>query len=183
MKHSLKLSKNHNVDQLCSTPPAKLDAMNIKLLRILTLPMTIWFTTAPCLAAHAGSSEAATPPVSSSVSPLYQRLGGDIGVRQMVAETLATVSTDPRTRRTFEKVDMKRLQTKIVEHICALTNGGCAYTGDTMKQSHAGMNITEAEFYLMIKALRAALDRHVGEREKNELLKILAPMKRDIVTG
>ncbi len=104
-------------------------------------------------------------------------------MRQMVAETLATVSTDPRTRRTFEKVDMKRLQTKIVEHICALTNGGCTYTSDTMKQSHAGMNITEAEFYLMVEALRAALDRHVGEREKNELLKILAPMKRDIVTG
>ena len=74
-------------------------------------------------------------------------------------------------------------QAKIVEHICALTDGDCKYTGDTMKQSHAGMNISEAEFYLMVEALRSSLDRHVGEREKNELLKILAPMKRDIVGG
>ena len=102
---------------------------------------------------------------------------------RIVDETLTAVATDPHTRRTFEKVDMKRLRAKIVEHICALTDGGCKYTGDTMKQSHAGLDITEAEFYLMVKELRNALDRHVGEREKNELLKILAPMKRDIVTG
>ena len=156
--------------------------MNKKLHRLLTLTMTIWFTVAPSLSGYASGSEYATAPAASE-TPLYQRLGGEAGVRRIVVEALGTVSMDPRTRRTFEKVDMKRLQTKIVEHICALTDGGCKYTGDTMKQSHAGMGITEAEFYLMVEALRTSLDRHVGEREKNELLKILAPMKRDIVTG
>jgi hemoglobin len=52
-----------------------------------------------------------------------------------------------------------------------------------MKESHAGLNITEAEFYLTVQFLRDALDARVGEREKNELLRLLAPMKRDIVTG
>ncbi len=137
-------------------------------------------------AAHAADAAAGnqasvpSPPVTAT---LYQRLGGEAGVSRIVAETLAEVSTDPRTRRTFDKVDMKRLQAKIVEHVCALADGGCKYSGDTMKQSHAGLKITEAEFYLMVEMLRNALDRHVGEREKNELLKILAPMKRDIVTG
>ena len=132
--------------------------------------------------AQAGSTAITAAAGAAPESSLYQRLGGATTVASIVDETLTAVATDPRTRRTFEKVDMKRLQAKIAEHICALADGGCKYTGDTMKQSHAGLDITDAEFYLMVKELRNALDRHVGEREKNELLKILAPMKRDIVT-
>ena len=71
----------------------------------------------------------------------------------------------------------------IVELICALSGGPCRYSGDDMKTTHAGLNITEAEFYALVEAERAALDHHgVGTREKNELLRLLAPMKRDIVT-
>jgi hemoglobin len=124
----------------------------------------------------------AEPGATADVT-LFQRLGGQTGVDLIVRETLETVSTDPRTKRTFAKVDMKRLNTKIAEHICSLTNGNCKYSGDNMKQTHGGMNITEAEFYLMVEFLRTTLDRHVGEREKNELLRILAPMKGDVVSG
>ena len=36
----------------------------------------------------------------------------------------------------------------------------------------------------MVQFLRDSLAHNgVGEREKNELLRLLAPMKRDIVTG
>lgn len=155
--------------------------MKISLLHLPTLSLIYLLATALSQHSYAGNIEPV--PEFSTRSSLYLRLGGEVAVRQIVAETLGAVSTDLRTRRTFEKVDMKRLQAKIVEHICALTDGDCKYTGDTMKQTHAGMNITEAEFYLMVEALRSSLDRHVGEREKNELLKILAPMKRDIVGG
>ena len=30
--------------------------------------------------------------------------------------------------------------------MCMLTGGPCEYSGDSMQQVHAGMNITEAEF-------------------------------------
>ena len=47
----------------------------------------------------------------------------------------------------------------------------------------AGQNIDERQFYAVVESLRLALDANdVGEREKNELLRMLAPMKRDIVT-
>ncbi|MEQ1517074.1 MAG: group 1 truncated hemoglobin [Usitatibacteraceae bacterium] len=114
---------------------------------------------------------------------LYDRLGGQVGVAEIVAETMDTVARDPSANRSLQKVDMKRLNAKIAEQICALTGGGCVYSGDDMKQSHAGLNITQAEFYKLVQVLREVLDRRVGEREKNELLKILAPMKRDVVTG
>ena len=161
-------------------PSAKINSMTKIFSRLVTTSSIILMVAGSSLHGHTASAAAASGTPESS---LYTRLGGDKTVARIVDETLTAVGIDPRTRRTFEKVDVKRLKAKIVEHICALADGGCKYTGDTMKQSHAGLEISEAEFYLMVNELRNALDRHVGEREKNELLKILAPMKRDIVTG
>ena len=91
--------------------------------------------------------------------------------------------SDPKTKRSFDKVNLVNLKKKIAEHICELTEGPCKYSGDPMKLVHKGMDITESEFYGMVEHLRIALDRAgVDEGAKNELLRILAPMKRDIVT-
>ena len=52
-----------------------------------------------------------------------------------------------------------------------------------MDKVHKGLKNTEAEMNLMVQWLREACDKAgVGTREKNELLRLLAPMKRDIVT-
>jgi hemoglobin len=85
--------------------------------------------------------------------------------------------------QSFDGVNLKKLETKIVQQICALAGGGCTYTGDDMKLAHQGLHIGQREFYALVEALRVALDDNgVGEREKNELLRLLAPMKRDVVT-
>jgi hemoglobin len=100
-----------------------------------------------------------------------------------VSETIDRSSSDPRTRRSFQDVKLQNVKDKIVEQICSLTGGGCKYTGDPMDKVHKGLKNTEAEMNLLVQFLRDALDNAgVGTREKNELLAILAPMKRDIVT-
>jgi len=120
--------------------------------------------------AHAGSS-------------LYDRLGGSDGVSAIVDELIDRSRTGPHTSRSFEKVNLKRLKQQIAVQVCSLAGGPCAFTGDDMKTTHAGHDITQAEFYAMVEILRAVLDdRGVGEREKNELLALLAPFKRDVVT-
>jgi hemoglobin len=114
---------------------------------------------------------------------LYQRLGGEPVMAKVVEQTIKQMSNDPAVNQSFDKVNLKKLDAKIVEQICALTGGGCAYSGDDMKIAHKGLNISEREFYALVEALRTALDANgVGEREKNELLRLLAPMKRDVVT-
>ena len=51
-----------------------------------------------------------------------------------------------------------------------------------MKQAHAGMGISTADFNALVEDLVKALDKlKVGEKEKNELLSVLGPMKGDIV--
>lgn len=114
---------------------------------------------------------------------LYGRLGGKAVVSSLVSDLIDQSIKNPRTRRSFDKVNVKRLKEKVEEQICTLTGGPCVYSGDDMKKSHAGLNITEAEFYGFVEELVELLDRYkIGLREKNQLLALLAPMKRDVVT-
>jgi hemoglobin len=114
---------------------------------------------------------------------LYSRLGGEPVVRRIVTETIDRAATDPRTNRSFKDVKLQNVKDKIVEQICNLGGGGCKYTGDPMDKVHKGLKNTEAEMNLVVQFLRDACDHAgVATREKNELLLLLAPMKRDIVT-
>lgn len=114
---------------------------------------------------------------------LYARLGGEPVVTKVVNETIDRAANDPRTGRSFKDVKLSRVKEKIVEQICNLAGGGCAYTGDPMDKVHKGLKNTAAEMDITVQFLRDALDHNgVGQREKNELLQLLAPMKRDIVT-
>ena len=136
----------------------------------------------PCLAALLFAGACASPPQTTPT--LYERLGGEKVVRQIAYETIQRSSTDPRTARSFKDVKVQRVKDKLYEQICELSGGPCKYSGDGMKEVHKGLKNTEGEFYLLVQFLRDAIDRAgVHEREKNELLRLLAPMKRDIVTG
>lgn len=115
---------------------------------------------------------------------LWTRLGGQPVVVAVIEETVERSASDPRTKRSFDGVKISRVKEKLVEQVCSLSGGPCKYTGDPMQASHKGLKITMAEFDLLVQFLRDALDRNkVGESEKNELLRLLAPMKRDIVFG
>jgi hemoglobin len=114
---------------------------------------------------------------------LYARLGGAPVVKNVVNETIDQAATDPRTNRSFKDVNLRNVKEKIVEQICDLSGGGCKYSGDPMDKVHKGLRNTEAEMNLVVQWMRDALDRNgVKDREKNELLRLLAPMKRDIVS-
>ena len=124
---------------------------------------------------------AAAPTASPT---LYERLGGEKVVRFIADDVIDKSANDPRTARSFKDVKIGRVKDKLYEQICELSGGPCKYSGDPMDKVHKGLKNTEAEFYLLVQFLRDTLDKAgVREREKNELLRLLAPMKRDIVTG
>ena len=115
---------------------------------------------------------------------LWARLGGTPVVTAVVAETIDRAVADPRTKRSFKDTKIARVKEKVVEQVCFLSGGPCKYTGDPMPEVHKGLKIDNAEFDLFVQFLRDALDHaKVGEAEKNELLRLLAPMKREIVTA
>lgn len=120
---------------------------------------------------------------SSPNASLYQRIGGQPMLTLLSNETLDIVSKDPRTSRSFEGVKMATLKKSLADFLCQKTGGNCTYEGETMKKSHADAKISMAEFEIMVDVLRERMNINgIGTREKNELLKILAPMKYDVVT-
>lgn len=114
--------------------------------------------------------------------PLYQQLGGVAKIEQVADHTLDRVSTDPRTKRSFDGIKMPYLKKSVAAYLCKVADGPCVYEGETMANSHAKSNISGAEFDIMVSVLREELDREgVSEGAKNELLRRLAPTRRDIV--
>jgi len=113
---------------------------------------------------------------------LYDRLGGQIGVAAIAGSLIDRVSADPILGRSFRDSKLERIKNLLAEQICDLSGGPCHYSGDSMKDVHAGHHISEAEFYGMVADLREVLkERHVSQGATNELLRLLAPMKRDVV--
>jgi hemoglobin len=120
--------------------------------------------------------------IASTPDSLYARMGGTANVSAVVSDLIDQAASDPQLKRSFDKVNLGRLKHLLAEQICELTGGGCRYSGDSMRDVHAGLGITQAEFYGLVQRLKDSMQRHgIAIRERNELLAILAPMKRDIV--
>ena len=113
---------------------------------------------------------------------LYDRLGGEAGVAAIAGSLIDRVSADPKLGRSFKDSNLNRIKKLLAEQICDLSGGPCRYSGDSMREVHAGHHISEAEFFGMVADLRNVLkERHVSQGATNELLRLLAPMKRDVV--
>ena len=101
---------------------------------------------------------------------------------------MANVAADTRINKYFTRVAkdtaaMREFKQKLVDQICQGSGGPCAYTGKDMKTAHAGMGLTNADFDALVEDLVKALDAAgVQQKEKDELLSVLGPMRTDIVT-
>ena len=116
---------------------------------------------------------------------LYERLGGYNAVAAVVDDFVGRLVTDKQFERFFvghSTDSKKRIRQHIVDQLCAAAGGPCVYTGRTMKDSHAGLGITEAEWDAAAKHLVASLDKFkVPEPEKRDLLAFVTSLKADIV--
>ena len=115
-------------------------------------------------------------------APLYQQLGGVSGITQFTDRAMDRAATDLRTKRTFEHIKMKALKESVAAYVCKVADGPCHYEGVSMKQAHADLGITGSEFDVLVSTLREEINRaDVPQAAKNELLRRLAPSRRDIV--
>lgn len=122
----------------------------------------------------------ATP--GSGNAMLYEQLGGPQAIESVTDRTMDRVAADPRTKRSFDGIKMATLKKSVAAYVCKVADGPCVYEGETMARSHADANISGAEFDIMVAVMREELDRaNISEAAKNELLRRLAPTRRDIV--
>jgi hemoglobin len=118
---------------------------------------------------------------------LYKSLGGKKAIVAVVDDFVRRVAADNRINSFFKATasDPKRLakfKKNLVDQICEAAGGPCKYTGKDMKAAHAGMGISGEDFDALVQDLVAALDKFsVKDGDKQALLGVLGPMKKDIV--
>jgi hemoglobin len=122
------------------------------------------------------------PADAAGSSTLFVHLGGIDGVTAIANQLIDDVVADPVLGRSFRDSNLKRIKLHLAEQLCELAGGPCHYGGDGMREVHAGHDISEAEFYGMVESLKRILAaRGVALPDRNRLLALLAPLKRDIV--
>ena len=119
---------------------------------------------------------------------LYDRLGGTTAIASVVDGFVANVAADARINKFFGRVAadtaaMRDFKQKLVDQVCQGSGGPCTYTGKDMKTAHQAMGLTNADFDALVEDLVKALDAAgVQQKEKDDLLAVLGPMRTDIVT-
>jgi len=113
---------------------------------------------------------------------LYRDLGEQAGITRIVEGMLLNIAGDARIVRHFENIDIERLRDKLVEQICVEAGGPCTYTGDSMKESHKGQNLTPSDFNALVENLQDAMTAQgVAIPAQNRLLARLAPMRAQVI--
>ncbi len=126
-------------------------------------------------------------PATKPEASLYERLGGKSAIEVVVNDFWTEVFADNRitnekVRARWAAIHIPTLKMHVTNLMCMATGGPFEYTGRETKTTHTGLGITNADFEAVVDDLVKTLDKYkVPEREKNELLSLLAPMRKDIV--
>ncbi len=118
-----------------------------------------------------------------SAPTLYAELDGEAGLEKIVDAFIGNLGDDPRVAKSFEDTDIDAFRGHMIDQLCALSGGPCTYEGRSMAESHKGLDIDAAMFNVVVGDLMQAMEAtHTPVAARNELLSMLAPMYRDVVT-
>lgn len=125
---------------------------------------------------------------SAAKKSLYNRLGGEAAIKAVVGDFVTLTGSNPKVNFSrsgqYQMSDAKLTQIKdsLVAFLAQAFGGPARYSGRNMKEAHAGMKITGAEFDAMAADLKTVLEKHkVPKAELDEVMKIAASTATDIV--
>lgn len=137
------------------------------------------------LAAPSSSPNPAAPQAATAQDSLYKRLGGYDALAAVTDDFIGRLAADPKEGRFFVglSTDSKvRVRQHVVDFLCVATGGPCKYTGRDMETAHTGLNITEEDWTISVKALTDTLNKFkVPAREQGEVIGAIAGLKSKIV--
>src|SRR5262245_2071025 len=113
-------------------------------------------------------------------SSLYDRLGGVFAIATVVDDFIDRVmhnpklNANPKVNEAHHKVPPAGFKYLVTEMVCWATGGPQRYTGRSMFDSHAHLDITEEEWQAFLADFRACLDKFaVPPAEQAELFAIV----------
>ena len=124
----------------------------------------------------------------SSQPSLYERLGGVYAIAAVVDDFIDRIMQDsrlnanPKVDEAHHRVSKAGFKYLVTEQVCWAAGGPQIYTGKSMRDSHAHLDITEFEWQSFLDDLRQTFDKFdVPAAERAELLTIVDSTKSDIV--
>jgi hemoglobin len=147
------------------------------------------------------SSKSGAAAKAEEKKSLYDRLGGESGLRKIIDDFVPRVLADPRVN--WERKGIKRggvlgiggksaewsptddnvakLKTHLVQFLAVATGGPPKYEGRDMTEVHNGMHITNAEFDASVGDMKVTLDNlQIPNGEQKELLSIIESTRTQI---
>ena len=128
------------------------------------------------------------PPVDPAPVTLWDRMGGAAGVGKVVDEFVAAAGADPKVNFFRDpgikptKEQVAALKKNLVDLVSSVSGGPLKYTGKSMKESHKGMAITDAEFDALAKHLETALKNNkVKDDDVKAVMGVIGSTRKDIV--
>ncbi len=119
---------------------------------------------------------------------LYERLGGVYAIATVVDDFVDRVMNDPilnanpKVYEAHHKVAPAGFKYLVTEMVCWAAGGPQKYTGRSMYDSHAHLDITADEWNAFMDDLKKTFDKFgVREAERRELVAIVESTKKDIV--
>jgi hemoglobin len=121
---------------------------------------------------------------------LYERLGGLKGITMVSDDFInrlvvnKTLNQNPAINAGRKSSPPSYLKFQVSQLVCEVSGGPCKYTGKSMKEAHAHLNISEKEWEIMAAEFKKSLNKFkVPAAEQKELFEIIGKTKDDIVVG
>lgn len=119
---------------------------------------------------------------------LYERLGGVYAIAAVVDDFIDRIMDDPRLNanpkvdEAHHRVSKAGFKYLVTEQVCWATGGPQKYTGRSMLDSHAHLDITPTEWEAFLDDFRQTLTKFgVPQAEQRELFAIVESTRADIV--
>jgi hemoglobin len=101
---------------------------------------------------------------------------------QVVDNFIDEIGRDAQIMTFFKDTDVERFRSKMIEHLCQISDGPCTYSGDSMVEVHTNMGVTETAFNRTVDLLVNAMTRAgVSHPLQNRVLQRLAPLRSEII--
>ena len=117
-----------------------------------------------------------------TTTTLYEQLGGQQAIEQIVDEFYKRVLADEIVNKFFAHTDMEKQRRHQTAFISYALGGSNQYTGRSMEKAHAGLNLQPEHFEAIAKHLSEALAVYgVSQENINTVLERVSTLKEAIL--
>jgi hemoglobin len=129
--------------------------------------------------------------MSNNLKPsLYERLGGVYSIASVVDDFIDRIMSDPKLNanplvdEAHHRVSKAGFKYLVTEMVCWATGGSQQYSGRSMYDSHAHLNISREEWQVFLDDFQLSLDKfNVPLAEQQELFDIVETTRKDIISN